>query len=209
MDNHRMAAWCWANHIDNYEIEKYTIIHIDRHNDTVANEMEQWTSSLKNGLKGLSLNEYDNIEYQKNKHNKYKVFKWNNYIPLFHHYYSNQINRYIFFTNTNEKTPDFLNNFVEHCPACNLFNSLRICFGNSKESFIINLDIDFFFIDNPRYKILYSDSVIKKLIKDIMELMKNDKNILTIALSPECCGGWANSLKFMKKYFSKYDIIIE
>lgn len=29
--------------------------------------------------------------------------------------------------------------------------------------------------------------------------MKNDKNTLTIALSPECCGGWKNSLKFMEK----------
>lgn len=207
MDNHRTAAWCWLNHIlDN---EEYIIIHIDKHYDTLGNQIKQWTDPIKNGLKCLNLEDYDNLEYQKNKFHRFKVFRWDNYIPLFHYYYSNQIKEYIFYTHNIGDIPANLKNSITHCSEYSLFNNFSENYKNFDTKLIINLDIDYFFIDNPRYKILFSDSVIKKLVKEIMELMKNDKNTLTIALSPECCGGWKNSLKFMEKYFTKYDIIID
>ncbi len=207
MDNHRMAAWCWANHI--VENEKYTIIHIDKHFDTLGNQIKEWTSPIKNGLKGLSLVEYDNIEYQKNKFERYKIFRWDNYIPIFHHYYSNQITEYVFYTHNRGDIPTELEKHITHCPSYNLFNDLFDCFSESKERLIINLDIDYFFCSNPKYFILFSDKAIKRLVKDIVKLASDKKNILTIALSPDCCGGWENSVDFIQKYFAKYDIKIE
>lgn len=207
MDNHRTAAWCWANYID--DNEKYTIIHIDKHYDTLGNQIKEWTEPIKNGLKSLSLDEYDNVEYQKTKFDKYKVFRWDNYIPLFHHYYSNQINEYIFYTHNRGNIPEDLNKHIRHCPSYNLFNDFYECYADSEEKLIINLDIDYFFYDSPQYQILFSDYAIEKLIQGIMTLVKDKRNILTIALSPECCGGWENSLEFMKKYFTKYDILID
>jgi len=73
MDNHPMAAWCWANHID--EKETYTIIHIDKHFDTLGNQLKEWTNPIKKGLKFLSLDEYDNIEYQKDEFQRFKIFR--------------------------------------------------------------------------------------------------------------------------------------
>jgi len=86
---------------------------------------------------------------------------------------------------------------------------LFACFSESSERLIINLDIDYFFCDYPEYFMLFSDIAITRLIRDIMNLASDQKNILTIALSPVCCGGWENSLEFIRKYFSKYEIIID
>ena len=96
-----------------------------------------------------------------------------------------------------------------HCPSYNLFNYLFDCFSESNERLIINLDIDYFFCGNPNYFILFSDNAIKRLINDIFKLASDKKNILTIALSPDCCGSWKNSVNFIQKYFARYDIKIE
>lgn len=207
MDNHRTAAWCWANYIR--ENDKYTIIHIDKHYDTLGNQIKEWTEPIENGLKSLSLDEFDNIQYQKSKFDIYKVFRWDNYIPLFHHYYSDQINKYIFYTHNRGDIPEELNKHITHCPSYSLFNDFFKCYADSGEKLIINLDIDYFFYESPHYQLLFSDYAIEKLIEGIMTLIKDKRNILTIALSPNCCGGWKNSLEFMKKYFTKYDIIVD
>jgi hypothetical protein len=208
MDNHRMAAWCWANHID--ENKKYTIVHIDKHYDTLGSLLKEWTTPIKNGLKSLSFNEYDSIEFQKNKFEKYKIFRWDNYIPIFHYFYSNQINKYVFYTHNQGSIPENLKKHITHCPAHNLINDFYDCSSESEDNLIINLDIDYFFCSNPHYFIFFSDYAIAKLVESIMRLVIDNKNnILTIALSPECCGGWDNSIDFIRKYFNKYGINVD
>jgi len=207
MDNHRMAAWCWANHIN--ENEKYTIIHIDKHYDTLGNQIKEWTAPIKSGLKNLSLTEYDSIEYQKNKFERYKVFRWDNYIPIFHHYYSNLVNKYIFYTHNMGNIPKNLENHIIHYPTYSLINDFSDYSSELEGNLIINLDIDYFFCSNPIYFMLFSDYAIKKLIEAIMKLTANPKSILTISLSPECCGGWGNSLAFIQKYLAKYGVIAD
>ena len=206
MDNHRMAAWCWVNHID--ENEKYTVVHIDKHNDTLDNQMNEWTTPIKNGLKNLSLHEYDSLEYQKTKSERYKVFRWDNYIPIFHHYYSHLVNEYVFYTHNKGYISENFKKHIMLCPAHNLMNDFFDCFSEHENKLIINLDIDYFFCSNPNYFIFFSNHAIKRLIKDIMRLVADEKNLLTIALSPECCGGWKKSLEFIQKYFAKYGIIV-
>jgi len=206
MDNHRMAAWCWVNHID--ENEKYIVVHIDKHYDTLGNQMNEWTKPIKKGLKNLSLAEYDSIEYQKTTLDRYKIFRWDNYIPIFHHYYSNLVSEYVFYTHNQGNISKELEKHITHCPAHNLINDFYDCFSEYEEKLIINLDIDYFFCSNPNYFMLFSNYAIKRLIEGIMKLVVDRKNILTIAMSPECCGGWKNSLEFMNKYFSKYGIIV-
>jgi len=207
MDNHKMAAWCWADLLDTEE--KYTIVHIDKHYDTLDSLLEQWVNPIKDGLKCLTYNEYDTIEFQKNKFERYKIFRWDNYISIFHYFYSKQISQYIFYTHNFGDIPDYLKKQITHCPSHNLMNNFYESFSEYENKLIINLDIDYFFCENPKYFILFSDYAIKKLIKDIMKLVNDKKNILTISLSPECCGGWDNSLNFIKKYFSEYNIEID
>jgi hypothetical protein len=56
---------------------------------------------------------------------------------------------------------------------------------------------------------MFSEYAIERIIDALIKLVNDKKNILTIALSPECCGGWGNSLEFIRKYFAKYGIIID
>lgn len=207
MDNHRTAAWCWSNYID--QNEKYTIIHIDKHYDTLGNQIKEWTDNIKDGIKSLSLDEYDNIQYQHSEFDRFKVFRWDNYIPLFHYFHSNQIIEYLFYTHRRGSIPKNLIQHITHCPAFNLFNDFRDCYTDSKDRFIINLDIDYFFCDHPHYYMLFTDYAIENLIEGIMKIVEDKRNILTIALSPECCGGWGNSLDFINKYFAQYNILID
>ena len=37
MDNHRAAAWCWAQHVD--PATSHALVHIDRHNDTLQSQL--------------------------------------------------------------------------------------------------------------------------------------------------------------------------
>lgn len=206
MDNHRMAAWCWANKLENNS--KYTIVHIDKHYDTLGNQMEDWTSQLPSGIKGLDYNEYDKLEYHKDKYEKYRVFRWDNYIPLFHYYHSESIIDYMFFTQKKGSIPENLQSLITHYSFFNLINDFPDYFKKYTDNLIINLDLDYFFSNNPRYLQLFSDSIIQKIIQTIMTMMKNKDNILTISISPECCGGWTKSLNFLDRYFKEYGIKI-
>lgn len=206
MDNHRMAAWCWANSIN--EEAKYTIIHIDKHFDTLGNQIDEWISKIPFGLKELSYNEYDNLEYQIGKFENFKVFRWDNYIPIFHHFYSKYILQYMFFTQGKGTIPEYLKNYITHYTLYNLLNDFPSYFEEYKDKLIINLDIDYFFGEGTKYIQLLSDEAINQIVTSLMALMNDKGNILTISLSPECCGGWSKSLAFVKKYFNKFDIRI-
>ena len=207
-----MAAWCWANSIKHNT--KYTLIHIDKHYDLLGSQIQEWTKPINGTLKDLSLDEYDKIEYQHSKYERYKVFRWDNYIPIFHYYFGKQINEYVFYTH---KRGDFLKEMesvITECPIYNLFSDFYLVYCKLKENLIINLDIDFFFCpelksESNEYYLLFSEYSIEKFVKEIFTLInKNKNNILTIAMSPECCGGWENSLEFINKYFKKYGISI-
>lgn len=47
MDNHRAAAWCWAQHVD--PATSHALVHIDRHNDTLQSQLGSWLKALPNG----------------------------------------------------------------------------------------------------------------------------------------------------------------
>ena len=59
------------------------------------------------------------------------------------------------------------------------------------ELWIINLDIDYFFNNGKQ---IFSSEYINSVCSQINQVRKKIA-IITIALSPECCGGWDNSIK--------------
>ena len=56
---------------------------------------------------------------------------------------------------------------------------------------IINLDIDYFFNNKSQ---MFSSEYINSVC-DQINRVKEKIAVVTIALSPECCGGWDNSIK--------------
>ena len=76
--------------------------------------------------------------------------------------------------------------------------------SHNENMWIINLDLDYFFLDNDEYYQHLSDKYIKELCKNINESIENI-SVITISLSPECCGGWKNSYRIARmiaKYFN-------
>lgn len=67
---------------------------------------------------------------------------------------------------------------------------------------IVNLDLDYFMWRRQRndYYAIYSDAYSQHLGESMGALQASGfLRCLTIALSPECCGGWENSENFLAK----------
>ncbi len=67
--------------------------------------------------------------------------------------------------------------------------------GEGKE-WIVNVDLDYFFYrnENDDYKRLYSGEYLKDLFSKIEKKCEdNTVAIITLALSPEFCGGWISA----------------
>jgi len=63
---------------------------------------------------------------------------------------------------------------------------------------ILNLDLDYFFLEIGDNTIqVFTDDYIEAIAKSIKLAMDNIQ-VLTICLSPECCGGWENALRVNK-----------
>ncbi|WP_336715250.1 hypothetical protein [Chryseobacterium mucoviscidosis] len=125
---------------------------------------------------------------------KVPLFRWDNYILNL-----DQVNPNFFgTTNFITKEPYLDNDFINYEYRIEEFlNSLHHWLEDSKNGCIINLDIDFFYSNSKGYYQLYSDELVRKVGNILVENM--DKiDIITIALSPECCGGWENAFKTMK-----------
>lgn len=115
--------------------------------------------------------------------------------------YNRNIKEYLFFTQRCGMFWKEIENITEHFSPFNLINDFPDYFEGSKNNLIINLDIDYFFSDN--YDIIFADIIIDEILNYFKDLLKHKNNKLTIALSPECCGGWENSIDFIKKFGDK------
>ena len=118
------------------------------------------------------------------------LFRWDNFGPIFLTKYSHLIDKCVFVTHGKGDKPRTENIIM---PAywklpCNIDFWLE-----DSDKWICDVDLDYFFYqsgDSSRTP-LFSDEYIEQLFTQIAKLIANGKIIiLTIALSPECCGTW-------------------
>lgn len=196
MDNHLCAAWCWMNSTN--VKHSHNFIHIDRHYDLLG-----FPNTMKNEIidKDIKLEKLTFLEFlalkQIHKNQEYPMFRWDNYIINLQLVFPNYFNNKYF---TTQREGKYLKNFVnEQIEFFDLLKNMNSWFFEfPKYRWIINLDIDFFFcrIDEKLFQVFSDDSIIV-LANILKELLPNIKS-LTIALSPECCGGWSISFRIMK-----------
>lgn len=199
MDNHGAALWTWLQHIDLRK--KYNFIHIDKHYDTLDSNLQHWINSLPPNLKDLTIEEYYNLKYQRGQE-EFPVIRWDNYIPIFNALYGNIISDYIFYTHGCGTTGIKSLDRVQEWPIMSMFENIENLINENEEKTILNLDIDFFFADHDgNYFQLFSDESIDILFNQIQNcfLCTNKIEVISVALSPECCGGWSNSIKIYNK----------
>jgi hypothetical protein len=207
MDNHLAASWCWLQQID---IENsYNLYHIDKHYDLLDSPESVRTQITETDfdLSNCSLDEYLGLRQSLRNGDTVPLFRYDNYILNLQLVYESIFNKKIFAThhdgNSNEDFIDPENGDYEKEDYEIVGNLSDDVVSNRENKWIINLDLDYFFLDNDEYYQHLSDKYIKELCKNIKESIENI-SVVTISLSPECCGGWKNSYRIARmiaKYF--------
>jgi hypothetical protein len=195
MDNHLAASWCWINQLDLNQ--SYNLFHIDRHYDLLCDDdvIQSTIIDAQLDLKKFSFSEYCNLLNP--AHDDFKLFRWDNYILNLNKVYPNLIIEKYFATHKDGFIPK--NFVVNEKNIFDLYTNIEYWLESKKNrKWIMNLDLDYFFNDLGEDKIqIVSDEYIKEVAKEIKKSLKYI-DVLTICLSPECCGGWGNAIRVNK-----------
>lgn len=201
MDNHRLAPWCWMQHID--VSEKYYFLHVDWHYDTNSSGIIEFEERLNKKMFANDIDAYIDFSFQ--VYEKKYFISWDNYLPIFHRLNSELILKYYLFVTDNvSMKPEIIAPYEMFQPEVLLgkFKELDL---DSNTKWIVNIDLDYFFLnmENQLFKRSMTD-MIANLSQLILKLKEENKlDVFTIALSPQVCKenrGWKQSLEFLLKF---------
>ena len=197
MDNHLGAAWCWIKTC--LAQEEYGFIHIDRHLDLDRHPRCPKASFQAITNPEITLQDYLHLSWELLGSNPIKCFQWNNYILNCKEFYPQWFRPGVFLTKERPSL-DYDGFTFNRFPGC--ISILRDCFSSNKK-WIVNLDLDYFFMgrgyddnDSERIECCYKESSIQHLMS-VFSSNRDKIQVLTIALSPECCGGMEHSLNVL------------
>ncbi len=189
MDNHRAALWCWMKHIS--PEKRYSLFHIDAHYDARSVKDAPWLASVPD-LTSITLAEY--LEFGKGKESaeKWPLIAWDNYLSLFFEKFPATLAECFLATHQMGDPPE---PYVKHehmIPKIFSENLPSFLEDYHNDGWILNLDIDYFFCKSgEKYIPMFSEAFIDSFIEAVAEVIRKGQLIcMTIALSPECCGGW-------------------
>jgi len=186
------------------------LLHIDEHYDSRNMDENSYGVYCKNV--DLNIDEYLNLRMvsNKGKNTDVSLIVWDNFIGFFVHCLQERLKKLYFLTHG---IGDKLNNFDNVAEDLNIVNINRIAdLGDEKSKFIIDIDLDFFFYlddtgSDKERKLLFSEDYIQKIINKINKLKGSNRLLcITIALSPECCGNWDNSLRLFEMFNKNFNL---
>lgn len=220
MDNHLAASWCWMQECE--VGARYNFMHIDRHNDLGSNIPFDVYSYIR-GNQHLSIDEYTNLSWaNEGNHIQVKAFRWDNYITQCLYLFPKWFQDVAFSTRTppldRSEREKLLGTEIHSLSATELLHfiddkmhvnedaeRLNELVGRPSLTWIINLDLDYFFESfyDGCFQVLTDDYIIAlaKMLRDV----RNRIQVLTIALSPECCGNWGNALHALHVFMEAYE----
>lgn len=192
MDNHRLALWCWFQKMQ--PRKRYNLFHIDAHPDLSESALAQFDKNMWN----LSLEDYRDL-WQEDINTP--LIRWDNYIEIFLKKYPDNVGLTISATH-------HLGSHKELSEQVNPYQLAKRCrqiftgktYAN-EFSWIVNLDLDYFYSAAPEKMQLLSDEMIQD-IKESIQIGLNEGiiDVLTISLSPECCGSWEKAEAMLAKF---------
>lgn len=207
MDNHLCASWCWLQEIDT--AKRYNYLHIDRHYDLCESPDEVKSTVIDMGIdiQRLSFDQYTNLSYEPWNHRgmKAKLFRWDTYILNLQQLYPNLFASTTFITKKAGAGTDFVEYELE---IEQFLGEYRHWVSDSKEGWIINIDIDYFFAPIRGHFQLYTDETIRLVAEEVKRYLPK-VDVVTIALSPECCGGWKKAIGVLLIFSAVLELDIE
>lgn len=203
MDNHRLAMWCWFDALKDVHAGKsgeYNLLHIDAHPDLSTIGLDQFNHD-QSDVSQLTLEEYR--QYWDHEHN-IPLIRWDNYLTFFLHRYQNLVKNHNTFSATHKmgSSKTLHHDILPHELVRFMDNYLgeKIFYNTNK--WIVNLDLDYFFSPQPDKLIIFSDEFLNRIAKVLKAGLDNGSiEVLTIALSPECCGSWEKAESLLSKMF--------
>ena len=190
MDNHLAAFWCWCQMID--PMKDYRLVHIDRHNDLASTFVREAFYQYKT-LKFSDLKIFDAMALTVNGE---QLFRWDNFIELFNVFHPYTLREWEFVT------PERLPKRYRHYKRISLkswlnkpisdYDKIQATLKRSLP-IILNLDIDALYTGGQRNVFNLNNTQFEAFAAKL-EWYIYKADIVTIALSPECCGGWDNCI---------------
>jgi hypothetical protein len=174
--------------------EKYSMFHVDMYYDLDSGIVTRWPMGTLD-LKDLDFQQYLDLKHPSN--NEAPLIVYDNYLSIFEELYEDQIG-YFFMSTQAVGTPPVEDSRIEEIKIGRLADCLRMLLFDDNlraDGWISNLDLDFFFSRQPKeLEIFLADSYLDEVFGSITDAMNANKiTCLTVALSPECSGGWENA----------------
>lgn len=209
MDNHLAAIWCWLQKIS--QTESYNFFHIDRHYDLLESQMEWWYETLVEqgvDLSAISVEELRALRYSPKNgptKDKFPIFRCDNYLSLFYRLYPELINLSYFATHEDGDKFDDIE--LTEKTIYELPDNIAYWINqHDTKKWIVNIDIDYFFTDFDEHPYQFlTDEYVSKLGQEINKCIDNIE-VITIALSPEWCGGWDNAIRVSRILVNQLNI---
>ncbi|MCH5216371.1 MAG: hypothetical protein J1F10_05470 [Muribaculaceae bacterium] len=202
MDNHLAAGWCWLDCLS--QDKEYNFFHVDQHQDLCCGLATQDDLERIRNSYPFDIDIYCNFTFERGIATPTspfnKVFTWNTYIKqlqyMFPHWFTECYFACPDYVHDNPQTTRLPLNIVYNATNLQIYNNISYWLSEKNErKWIFNLDFDYFF-DNEGMQI-YSDEYIKAFSQDLYKALENIA-VLTIAMSPECCGNWENSIHILR-----------
>lgn len=194
MDNHRLALWCWFQRMQ--KGQRYNLLHIDAHPDLSESALKNFNHDLWT----MTLSEYRQA-WQANIN--MPLFRWDNYIEVFLKKYPDLIGKTVSATHhlgSSKELSEEIRAYDLVKYANGLFSGVNYV---NDLPWIVNLDLDYFYSAAPEKVELFSENFVESLAKALEQGVSNEMiKVLTISLSPECCGSWEKAEKMLKKFSS-------
>jgi hypothetical protein len=192
MDNHRLALWCWFQELE--KGKRYNLLHIDAHPDLSESALKDFNQDLWT----IGLDEY-RTTWQQDVN--LPLFRWDNYLEVFLKKYPEMIGVTISATHHLGSGKDL----SEEVKPFDLVKKCFEIFSGKKYvnefEWVVNLDLDYFFSARPEKLELFSDEYVASLADSISVGLKSGMiKVLTISLSPECCGSWEKAEEMLVKF---------
>lgn len=198
MDNHRAALWCWQQHVD-LSSDPHSLLHIDRHYDTLQCELVKHVSAMPN-LRGLSIHDYLRAEVTLGE--KVPLFRWDNYLSLYLEAINPKLQWFRCLTQKDGDLPPWAG--LMESDADELPENFEYWLKDGR--WIINIDLDYFFCPgsgDDEFVLMYSEAYLDQVFNGLR--LANDRGniaVITICLTPSnFTPGWAACIELSERIF--------
>lgn len=189
MDNHRAALWCWLQQLD---LRKpHSLIHIDRHTDTLQSRLDEWLANLPDWNAGIDEHlgkKYDFGGFM------CPVIRWDNYLSVYLHEFGDSLTTCQFLTHGDGDAPNYEG--TRFSELWELPNNLSFWLGEGGKPWIVNIDLDYFYCDaDSGAQVMVSDEYLTSTFRGLKEAMdRGDVGVVTLCLTPDSfTAGWEST----------------